>query len=79
MLYRLSISVFVLFIHLRKMRGGGRAQFPLTVLTALQLLLIEIRYFVRVGHWGGTGGLDGIWSTGASECQKSWLEQYWVR
>ena len=38
-----------------KNEGGGRAQFPPTVPTALQLLLIEIRYFVRVGHRGGTG------------------------
>ena len=49
----LPISVFDLFIHLRKIRGGHN--FPPTLPTALQLLLIEIRYFVRVGHWGGTG------------------------
>ena len=51
----LPISVFDLFIHLRKIRRGGGQNFPPKVPTALQLLLIEIRYFVRVGHWGGTG------------------------
>ena len=76
MVYRLPISVFVLFIYLRKMRGGGgegtisphSTDGPTTVADRNSI-------FRKSGSPGWNGGLDGIWSTGASECQKSWLGQ----